>query len=66
MRFCDLEVGQPFKFFEGGSVLTKSGSRSYDAPQWGQFGNVTYDKEQTVIPVEQPSIRQLLDDRQKG
>lgn len=49
--FASLAIGERFKFFEGGSLLTKSGSRSYDAPQWGQFGNRATDVEQTVLRV---------------
>lgn len=35
MTFSELPVGQMFKFFEGGSLLTKTGARNYAAPQWG-------------------------------
>lgn len=49
--FASLAVGERFRFFAGGSLLTKSGSRSYDAPQFGQSGNTATDVEQTVIRV---------------
>lgn len=50
VTFRELEVGQTFKFFQGGSVLTKSGPRRYDAPQWGQHDNPVDDLDQKIIP----------------
>ena len=51
MTFSELPIGAQFKFFAGGSILTKTGSRSYSAPQWGQSG-MPADPDQEVIPYE--------------
>ncbi len=50
MTFADLAIGARFKFFEHGSLLTKTGPHTYDAPQWGQLGLTAYNPLQTVIP----------------
>lgn len=51
-RFIDLNPGRLFRFFEGGSLLTKGLGRRYSAPQWGQHDLVCYDENQPVIVYE--------------
>lgn len=53
-RFKDLAIGQQFRFFPSGSLLTKTGARSYDAPQWGQRDQPA-NPETVVVPAE-PSL----------
>lgn len=47
--FADLPVGADFKFFESGSLLTKTGRCTYAAPQWGHY-DLHADLGQKVIP----------------
>jgi hypothetical protein len=49
MKFSELPIGAMFKFFEGGSLLTKTGARSYAAPQWGH-ADLQTDPGTGVIP----------------
>jgi len=50
-NFGDLPDGALFRFFEGGSILTKTGTHTYSAPQWGQIG-MRADQAQKVIPYD--------------
>jgi hypothetical protein len=50
-NFGDLPDGALFRFFEGGSLLTKTGAWTYTAPQWWHFG-MTADPAQKVIPYD--------------
>lgn len=49
IRFADLALGERFRFYAGGSLLTKTGERRYAAPQWGQHDLIAHDPEQTVL-----------------
>lgn len=52
MKFNELPIGALFKFFEGGSLLTKTGSRSYAAPQWGHEDLRTDPETKVIIQSE--------------
>ncbi len=49
VTFGDLQIGEKFRFYADGSLVTKVTWRTYDAPQWGQFGNHAPDIDQPVI-----------------
>lgn len=49
MKFNQLPIGALFKFFEGGSLLTKTGTRTYAAPQWGHEGLHTNPEKEVIV-----------------
>ena len=49
--FKDLPIGANFRFFERGSLLTKTSERGYSASQWDQTDNRVLNLNQAVIPV---------------
>lgn len=53
MTFSELPVGKMFKFFEGGSLLTKTGARSFAAPQWGYEDDLRTEPDNEVIVAQQ-------------
>lgn len=52
MTFEKLAIGDQFRFFADSALLTKSGPRTYDAPQWDQRGNPLTTDNPEVIPVD--------------
>ena len=57
MTFGELPVGAHFRFFAGGSLLTKTGPRTYEAPQWANHVDLPTEPDNEVIPVGVPAGR---------
>lgn len=53
MTFEQLPIGAMFRFYVGGSLLQKSGPKSYDAPTWEQKNIPIINPDQKVLPMRQ-------------
>jgi hypothetical protein len=51
MTFNELPIGDHFKFYASGSLLTKTGPRTYSAPQWDHHDLQVVNVDETVVVV---------------
>lgn len=58
VTFDQLAISDQFRFFADGALLTKSGSKTYDAPQWQKWDIRVWDgSDLKVIPVAEQRRR---------